>query len=136
MKIIDVAAGLIFRDGNLLIAQRFAEVHLGGLWEFPGGKCEAGETFQACLARELREELEINVAVGRVVEELTHAYATKTVRLRFFLCSLLPGSPKPKAIGCAAFAWIGPDDLDAYEFPAADARLLQKLRTSPEWWAS
>jgi len=55
VKTIDVAAGLIFRDGKLLVAQRFTQAHLGGLWEFPGGKREAEETFEACLVRELRE---------------------------------------------------------------------------------
>src|SRR5436190_15164399 len=68
VKTIDVAAGLIFRDGKLLVAQRFTQAHLGGLWEFPGGKREAEETFEACLVRELREELGIEVAVGEAVE--------------------------------------------------------------------
>jgi len=136
VKIIEVAAGLIFHHGKLLIAQRFAGAHLGGLWEFPGGKLEGGESFECCLIRELREELGIEVAVGESVEDLTHEYPAKTVRLRFFRCSLQANSPAPKAIGCAAFAWISPADLSAYEFPAADARLLQKLATSPEWWRS
>src|SRR5438105_5551297 len=58
-EVIDVAAGLVFRDGKLLITRRFDDAHLGGLWEFPGGKREPEETFEACLARELREELAI-----------------------------------------------------------------------------
>ena len=66
MPVIDVAAALVFRDGKLLITQRHADAHLGGLWEFPGGKREPNETFEACLARELREELGIEVDSGRV----------------------------------------------------------------------
>ena len=64
MPIVDVAAALVFREGKLLITQRHAEAHLGGLWEFPGGKRELNETFETCLKRELREELGIEVAVG------------------------------------------------------------------------
>jgi len=64
MPIIDVAAGLVFREGKVLITQRHAGAHLGGLWEFPGGKREPDEAFEACLQRELREELGIEVVVG------------------------------------------------------------------------
>src|SRR6266699_853251 len=76
---VDVAAGLIFRDGKLLITRRHADAHLGGLWEFPGGKRESDETFEECLARELREELGIEVVVGQLVESLTHKYPEKAV---------------------------------------------------------
>src|SRR6266853_275359 len=84
VKTIDVAAGLVFRDGKLLITQRYAEAHLGGLWEFPGGKREPNETFEQCLTRELSEELGIEVVVGQLVESLTHEYPGKSVHLRFF----------------------------------------------------
>src|SRR5438309_9744832 len=83
---IEVAAGLIFRDGKLLITQRRPHDHLGGLWEFPGGKRECNESFQECLARELREELGIHVEVGEIVEEITHVYPEKAVHLKFFGC--------------------------------------------------
>src|SRR5690606_22981070 len=71
---IEVSAGLVFRDGKLLITQRFADSHLGGLWEFPGGKRETNETFEQCLVRELREELGIEVEVLDLVQTITHAY--------------------------------------------------------------
>ena len=74
MPTIDVAAGLVWREGRLLIAKRHDNAHLGGLWEFPGGKREPNETFEQCLARELREELGIEVAIGELVESLTHEY--------------------------------------------------------------
>ena len=123
---IDVAAALVFRSGKLLIAQRCADSHLGGLWEFPGGKCEPSETFEECLVRELREEVGAAVKVGGLFEEITHAYADKTVHLKFFLCELLEGEPQP--LGCAAVKWAGKPELADYDFPAADALLLDRLR--------
>lgn len=123
---IDVAAALIFCDGKLLIAQRHAKVHLGGLWEFPGGKREDNETFEECLAREIREELGVKISVGEPFEEIIHAYPEKTVRLKFFICKLIRGEPQP--LGCAALKWIEKSELGDYKFPSADAQLLQKLR--------
>ena len=123
---IEVSAALIFRDGKLLITQRHADAHLGGLWEFPGGKREPNETFEQCLARELREELGIEVKVGELFEEISHAYLEKTVRLKFFVCGLQRG--EPQSLGCAAFKWIEKTELADFEFPAADARLLDQLR--------
>lgn len=127
---IEVSAGLIFRDGKLLITQRYSDSHLGGLWEFPGGKREPAETFQECLARELREELGIEVEVGDLLESLTHVYPEKTVHLRFFCCKWLRNEPKP--LGCAAFRWITLPELDQFQFPAADARLLSDLKARPD----
>ena len=133
MKAIDVAAALIFRDGRLLITQRHAEAHLGGLWEFPGGKREADESFKDCLVRELREELGVEVEVGELLEEVTHAYPEKTVRLRFFLCHWIKHEPQP--LGCAALRWVRREELKDYPFPAADARLLGKLAGDLSLWA-
>ncbi len=132
MSVIEVAAALVFRDEKLLITQRPADAHLGGLWEFPGGKREPGETFEACLTRELREELGIEVAVGELVERLTHAYPDKTVHLRFFRCRWLQHEPKP--LGCPAFKWVRPVELNDYAFPAADARLLETLQQDTGLW--
>jgi mutator protein MutT len=129
---VDVAAALVFRGGKLLITQRHADAHLGGLWEFPGGKREGNETFEQCLARELREELGIEVAVGELVESLTHKYPRRTVHLRFFRCAWL--RHEPQRLGCVDLAWIGVEQLGQYAFPDADMRLLAKLRASPEWW--
>ena len=130
--IIDVAAGLIFRAGQLLITQRRPGDHLGLLWEFPGGKVEPNETFEHCLIRELREELGIQVSVGPQIEEITHAYHEKTVRLRFFHCTLISGEPQP--IHCHALAWVTRQTLATYEFPAADAKLIERLQTDPTFW--
>ncbi len=130
--VVDVAAALIFRAGKLLITQRLAEAHQGGLWEFPGGKREANETFEQCLAREIREELGVVICVGEFFAEVTHAYPDKTVCLRFFCCRLTRGEPEP--LGCAALAWVSREELGGYAFPAADARLLEKLRTARGLW--
>jgi len=133
LQTIDVSAALIFRDGKLLITQRHARAHLGGLWEFPGGKREPDETFEQCLVREIREELGVEISVGKLFESVTHAYPEKTVRLKFFVCRLERG--EPQRLGCEALKWVGKSELEDYEFPAADARLLQKLQNCPELWA-
>lgn len=132
MKTVEVAAGLIFRSGKLLITQRQANAHLGGLWEFPGGKREANETFEQCLARELREELGVEVRVGDPFEDISHSYPECTVHLKFFLCRLEQGEPHSHE--CSAIAWVSPSELAGYDFPAADARLLEKLRERLELW--
>lgn len=133
MNVIEVSAGLVFRNGKLLITQRKAGSHLEGLWEFPGGKRETNESFGECLRRELREELEIEVEPLEEIEDLTHAYTGKTVRLKFFVCALLAGEPKP--VGCAAARWVTREELRDFEFPAADARLLGKVLGSATYWA-
>ncbi len=123
---IEVAAGLVFRGGKLLITQRPADAHLGNLWEFPGGKREAGESFEECLARELREELGMEAEVGGLIEELTHEYPEVSVHLRFYGCRWVRHEPRP--LHCQALAWIDAAQLSQYDFPAADARLLARLR--------
>jgi mutator protein MutT len=131
-SIIEVSDGLIFRGGKLLITQRHAGAHLGGLWEFPGGKREDGETFEECLVRELREELGIEVEVGGLLESLTHAYPEKTVVLKFFRCRWKQN--EPLALDCLDLKWVTAGELRDYEFPAADERLLARLQASPALW--
>lgn len=129
---IEVSAGLVFRDGKLLITRRHAEAHLGGFWEFPGGKREPHETFELCLARELREELGIEVQIGEVIESLIHSYPEKTVKLKFFRCRWKRHEPQP--LDCLDFKWVSAEELGDYSFPAADARLLKRLAASPALW--
>ena len=121
----EVSAALIFRGGKLLITRRHTNAHLGGLWEFPGGKREPGETFEQCLVREIREELGVEISIGKLFESVTHAYPEKTVHLKFFVCRLERG--EPQRLGCAAFKWISASELDTWQFPAADTKLLKKL---------
>jgi len=129
---IEVAAGLVFHEGRLLITQRPPTGHLANLWEFPGGKRELGESFEDCLRRELKEELAIDVASESLLAEVTHAYPEKVVRLRFFKCRWTGG--EPVAIGCQAFNWATVQELSAYRFPDADQQLLERLASSPDWW--
>jgi mutator protein MutT len=130
--IVEVAAGLVFRGGKLLIAQRFKEAHVGGLWEFPGGKREPNESFEQCLQRELREELGIDVQVRQLVEEIAHEYPDRRVLLRFYHCAVEKG--EPAAFGCAACRWITAAELSQFEFPPADAKLLKTLQNTPDLW--
>jgi mutator protein MutT len=129
---IEVAAGLIFFQGKLLITQRKKDQHLGGLWEFPGGKREPEETYEACLIRELREELAIEVQVGCLIQEVEHSYPEKSVRIRFYMCTLLRGVPQ--ALGCADFQWVKREALDTFKFPEADQELIRKLEIGKEFW--
>ena len=129
---IEVAAGLVFRAGKILITQRPAAAHLGGLWEFPGGKREANETFEECLHRELKEELGIEVDVKELVETITHDYPEKSVMLNFYRCAWKAN--EPRAIGCPDFRWIVPDELSNYEFPDADVKLVDMLTHRTELW--
>ena len=130
---IAVSAGLVFRHGLLLITQRRPEGHLGGLWEFPGGKRHPGETDEECLKRELMEELGIEIEVKALFDTVTHAYPEQTVILKFFHCHWQKN--EPGAIDCNDFAWVGRDQLTNYTFPPADAQLLEKLKQTPALWA-
>jgi mutator protein MutT len=132
MKPVEVAAGLVFRNGKLLITQRPSGGHLAGLWEFPGGKRRLDESLEACLHRELHEELGIEITVGNLIESILHAYQEKTVDLKFFHCRWIRHEPQP--LGCPDFRWVLPEDLDSYTFPEADARLLARLKGEPELW--
>ena len=129
---IEVAAGVVFRGRQVLITQRRPGDHLGGLWEFPGGKRESGETFERCLQRELREELGIEVEVGEWLGSVTHRYPERTVHLKFYRCAWR--EHEPRVLGCHAFAWVNVSQLSQYAFPPADEALLQKLRDSARLW--
>jgi A/G-specific adenine glycosylase len=122
----DVAAGIIWRGEQVLISKRHADDLLGGLWELPGGKREDGETLEECLAREVREELGIEIAVGGLLITVRHAYTHFRVTIHVFHCRYLSG--QPQALGCADWRWVQPDELGDFAFPAADRRILAALR--------
>ena len=122
---IEVSAGLVLRDGLILITQRKMGTHLGGFWEFPGGKRNPDESWEGCLIRELEEELGILVTVGDLRFEITHSYSSKSVHLRFYHCTLVRGEPQP--IDCEAVLWVRPVDLPLYTFPEADEALVHLL---------
>ncbi|HKW92008.1 MAG TPA: 8-oxo-dGTP diphosphatase MutT [Methylomirabilota bacterium] len=121
---VEVVAAVIERDGRILIARRPAASHLGGLWEFPGGKRQDGEDARTALAREIREELGAAVTVGPLLETVDWSYPDKRVRLSFFRCSIA-GEPRP--LEGQQIAWVRPSELGRYEFPPADAMLLERL---------
>jgi len=122
-----VGAGVVRRkDGRLLIAQRKSDSMLGGLWEFPGGTLEPGETMPQCIARELLEELGIRVKVGSRIVVVRHAYSHFTIALHAHEARLASGRPRP--IHCAAFAWVRIDELDRYAFSRADLRIIEALK--------
>jgi mutator protein MutT len=124
-KKIKVAAAIIVDQGKLLIAQRLNKGHLAGYWEFPGGKVHEGETWPQCLVRELQEELQIQIEVGKSVWQATHVDPQRTIELNFFSCRWISG--EPKAIECQDFKWVAPEELVHFQFPPADEALIQKL---------
>jgi 8-oxo-dGTP diphosphatase len=125
-----VAAGILIEAGKVLLSRRKKGTHLAGLWEFPGGKAEAGEDPRAALRRELEEELGIVTRIGEIVDVTFHRYedADKAVLLLFFDAQREPSSPDPSAIDVAEFAWFGAEQLDPSAFPPADVAVLTKVR--------
>lgn len=122
---IRVAAAVIERGTRVLVTRRLAGTHLAGLWEFPGGKCEDGERIEACLARELREELAVDVTPRETLLVTSHAYPEKTVELHFIACDMA-GEPLPQQ--GQELRWVERAALDTLEFPEADAALVEQLR--------
>jgi len=123
----DIAVGVIWRDDEILIAKRLTEGLLGGLWEFPGGKRERGESLEATVVREVNDELGIEVEPGAKIAAIDHAYSHFKVTLHAYHCRYRSGTPKP--LGCQEHAWVKPDELDRYAFPTANRKLLDLLAT-------
>ncbi len=123
----DVAAAVtIDTDGRVLVAQRNADDMLGGLWEFPGGKREDGETLPECLVREMREELDVEVEVGELLTVVKHAYTHFRITLHAFHCRVASGAPR--CLDCAAFRWVPPAELDALPMSVADRKIAQVVQ--------
>ena len=122
---VEVVAAIVWRDGKILITRRLDHAHLAGLWEFPGGKVEAGESLEGALLREIREELGVEIATGPEVFTIEHDYPTKSVRLHFFNCTVIRGEPQP--LDVSDLRWIRPAQLGEFEFPPADAELIKRL---------
>ena len=126
--IVTVVAAIIRREGKILITRRFDNVHLPGLWEFPGGKVEPGESLPNALIREIREELGIGISVQDEFFTAEHEYPAKSVRLHFFNCSIVSG--EPQIIEVADLRWAAPSELNRYPFPEADRELIAILSSS------
>jgi mutator protein MutT len=122
--LIVVTAAVIERDGMFLLTRRPRGVHLEGCWEFPGGKCEAGEAFASCLSREIREELDTAIRVGPELFSIAHPYSDRVIELHFFACELA-GDPRP-LLG-QEMRWVAREELSLLEFPAADEELIRLL---------
>lgn len=127
MTTIVVTAAVIERDGTFLVTRRLKGTHLEGAWEFPGGKCEPGEALEACLWRELREELAVRSVVGAEIFSVAHDYSDRRIELHFFRCTLLD-EPVPQ-LG-QEMQWVARERLRELEFPPADDKLIVRLSQS------
>lgn len=122
-----IAVGLVTDEaGRLFIQRRPEDAMLGGLWEFPGGKVEPGETLEEACAREVREEVGLDVAVGPPVARVEHAYSHFRITMHAFRCQYQGGSPRTES--GEPWAWVPVDDLDGYAFPRANGRIIEALR--------
>ncbi len=123
----DVTAGVIWDgNGHLLISQRPLDGMLGGLWEFPGGKRRPGEELQACLRREIKEELAIEIQVNDLIFFVEHTFTHFHMILYVFECQWLSG--KPQCLGCNDVRWATLEELDVFAFPVADQKIVHFLR--------
>ena len=120
-----VVAAVTLRDGRVMICQRRPEAHNGLKWEFPGGKIEPGESPEAALARELKEELDIDARVGRVCDAVYHRYSDRNVLVLFYMCEIVAG--EPRALDCNAIAWVETEALRGYDFAGADRAFVERL---------
>ena len=120
-----IVTSAVIRDGgSYFVTRRHQGVHLEGYWEFPGGKCEPGEPLDQCLVREIREELDVQVLVGRELLACTHEYPERVVELHFFECRL-EGEPRPM-LG-QEMRWVPQAELRSLQFPPADDELIELL---------
>jgi mutator protein MutT len=117
-----VTAGLIFRDGRLLLTKRPQGKHLAGFWEFPGGKQEENESLEACLEREIKEELGLEVHAGKHVLTIDHDYQGQSISLHLFECAEIRGEPKP--LESPEIRWVLPQELSQYRLPPPDLEIL------------
>jgi len=122
-----VAAAVIERDGAFLVTRRLRGVHLEGYWEFPGGKCEPGESHAACLEREIREELGAGLRTGPEIYAVSHPYPDRIVELHFLQSELMD---EPRAMLGQEIRWVRRGDLAALAFPPADEELIRRLSVS------
>lgn len=122
----EVVAALIWDGAHFMICQRPAEKARGLLWEFVGGKVEPGETKQAALVRECREELDITVSVGAVFMDVVHTYPDIQIHLTLFHCTIVSGTPR--LLEHNDLRWISVAEIDEYPFCPADEVILEKLK--------
>ena len=124
-RVVHAAIAVIERRGRYLVCQRRAGDFLGGYWEFPGGKREAGESWEACLRRELREELGVALKAIRPYGRMRYGYGDRTVAFQIFRCAIASGRPRP--LDAQALRWVAAGHLRRYRFPPANRLLLDRL---------
>ncbi|AHF89961.1 NUDIX hydrolase [Opitutaceae bacterium TAV5] len=127
-SVVSVVCALIEREGRVFVAQRPPHKHLGGKWEFPGGKIEPGETPEAALVRECREELGCEVVPGERLPEAVHDYGTVVIRLIPFVARLAEPAIDPQSSEHAAVRWILPEEFASLDMPAADEPIVRAYR--------
>lgn len=120
---IEVVAGIIYKNNKFLIAQRNLKKSQGGFWEFPGGKVEIGETYKEALKREIKEEFDADIEVKEYVGENIHHYPEKDIKLIFFKAELI--SEEIKLLEHEDFRWITKQDKDNFEFSGADKAVFE-----------
>ena len=120
-----VTAAVVKRDDRYLVTRRPESAHLAGYWEFPGGKCEPGESHEDCLRREIREELRADARVHDEIFSITHTYEDRVVELHFFRCTL---TDAPQPLLGQEMRWVAREELSALQFPPADAELIRWLQ--------
>jgi len=119
-----VTAAVIEANGRFLVTRRPEGVHLEGYWEFPGGKCEEGETYAASLSREIAEELDATITIGPEVFSVAHTYPDRIVELHFFACTLVNAA---RPVLGQEMRWVSREELRRLPFPPADEELIGKL---------
>ncbi len=125
-RIIEVVGAIIRYGNRYLVGQRAAGKSQGGLWEFMGGKIEPGETPEAALARECREELALEIENERIIDSVIHDYPEKTIRLTLIACTPKPGST-PTALEHQQIRWVTREEMNDMNFAAADRDLIERL---------
>ncbi|MBI4484205.1 MAG: 8-oxo-dGTP diphosphatase MutT [Acidobacteria bacterium] len=128
---LSIAVAIIRKKNKFLITKRLNAAHLGGLWEFPGGKREKGESLEECLRREVREEVGIEIAIVKsLFRKVAFSYPDRQVELHFFLCRVRRGQAQP--LQCQEVCWVGASELEAYEFAPANREVVKALKRKPK----
>ena len=130
MKTLIVVAGVLTEEGKVLVTERKVDSPHGGLWEFPGGKVMEGEEPREALRRELKEELDIEVEVGRIFDAVIEPHLGDLILLLAFCCRKMKGHLKP--LGCANLQWVHLKDLERLAMPPADNPIRKRLSSSED----
>ncbi len=123
-----IVVGIVYKNDKILIDKRKQNALLGGLWEFPGGKKQKGESFKEAVAREVKEETAVDINVGKRLCIVKHVYSHFKITLHAYLCEYTSGAAK--ALACDAVKWVKPEDLEKYAFPAANVKIIKALNAA------